>query len=236
MRELYAPYDRSMTAHERWLDAMWPRVGRHLPRPPAKVVDLGCGAGGGYVPMLRAGGYDAIGIDPEAPDEPWYVRSTFEAADVPRPVDAIVASTSLHHVEKPSEVIDRIAAALTSRGTLVVIEWRWEKFDTKTAEWCFQRLGSDEEAGWLHRRRDEWAASSEDWPTFIRGWANRERVHRGEELVRLLDERFERRHLDYGPYFFSDLAGTTEADEQAAIDARVVEPTRIDYIGTRSPT
>lgn len=213
---------------------MWPRVRRHLPRPPAKVIDLGCGAGGGYVPMLRAGGYDAIGIDPEAPDEPHYVRSTFEAADVPRPVDGIVASTSLHHVEKPSQVIDRIAAALTSGGTLVVIEWAWERFDRKTAQWCFERLGSSEEAGWLHRERDEWAASGEDWPTFIRNWAGRERLHRGEDLVQLLDGRFERRLLERGPYFFSDLADTTQADEQAAIDTGAVAATRIDYVGTRS--
>jgi len=36
-----------------------------------------------------------------------------------------------------------------------------------------------------------------------------------------------------GPYFFPDLACTTEADEQAAIDGGHIRPTRIDYVGTR---
>ena len=44
-------------------------------------------------------------------------------------------------------------------------------------------------------------------------------------LLRLLDERFERQLLTHGPYFFSDLVDTTEADEQAAIDAAVTTVT-----------
>jgi len=38
------------------------------------VVDIGCGPLGGFVPMLRAKGYDAVGIDPRAPEEPHYRR------------------------------------------------------------------------------------------------------------------------------------------------------------------
>jgi len=52
-------------------------------------------------------------------------------------------------------------------------------------------------------------------------------------LVRLLDERLERRLLTRGPYFFADLAGATEDDEQTAIDAGHIHATRIDYVGTR---
>jgi SAM-dependent methyltransferase len=216
----------------RWIAAMWPRVHDRLPEPPARIIDLGCGAAGGFVPKLLVAGYDAIGIDPEAPDGRHYLRTTFESADVPEPVDAIVASTSLHHVENPSAVIDRIAPTLIRRGTVVVIEWASEKFDTKTAEWCFDRLATEEDDGWLHRIRHAWLASGADWPIFIHDWAREEGLHRGEELVRLLDERFERRLLADGPYFFADLTDTTEAEEQAAIDAGLVTPTRIDYVGT----
>ena len=219
-----------MTPGERWLQAMWPRVRGQLPEPPARVIDLGCGSLGGFVPMLRADGHDAIGIDPQAPDEPYYIRSEFENADPSRPVDAVVASTSLHHVASPAEVIDRIASVLTSGGTIVVIEWSWERFDEKTASWCFDRLGPDGDV-WLHRLRDDWAVSRQDWQAFVRDWATSEGVHRGDELVRLLDERLERRLLADGAYFFPDLADTSETDEQAAIDAGLVQATRIDYVG-----
>jgi hypothetical protein len=39
--------------------------------------------------------------------------------------------------------------------------------------------------------------------------------------------------LGYGPYFFADLAATSEADEQAAIDADLIRANRIQYAGRR---
>ena len=53
---------------ERWLSATWPFVREHLPVLPARVVELGCGPLGGFVPRMRPLGYDAVGVDPEAPD------------------------------------------------------------------------------------------------------------------------------------------------------------------------
>jgi hypothetical protein len=35
---------------ERWLDTQWALVRGRLPSPPARVVDLGCGPLGGFVP------------------------------------------------------------------------------------------------------------------------------------------------------------------------------------------
>src|ERR1051326_2739752 len=221
-----------MTAGERWLATLWPLVRARLPAPPARVIELGCGPHGGFVPMLRADGYDPVGIDPKAPEQPGYQRIEFERAELPSDVNAVVASTSLHHVADPADVIDRIAGALTSGGTVVIVEWAWESFDEETAAWCFERLPADGEEGWLHRRRDEWLASGRDWPSYLRDWAERDGVHPSELLLRLLDERFERQLLTRGPYLFADLAGTAEAEEQAAMAAELLQPTRIDYVGT----
>jgi SAM-dependent methyltransferase len=182
---------------------------------------------------LRASGYDAIGIDPQAPTGADYQRVEFESALLPEQLEAVVASTSLHHVADPARVIDRITTALTRGGRLVVVEWAWEEFDGETADWCFTRLGPDDEAGWLHHRRDEWLASGLQWPKYLRDWAERERLHRGDELVRLLNERLRREFLERGPYFFPDLADTTAAEEQAVIDAGVIKATRIDWAGSR---
>jgi SAM-dependent methyltransferase len=194
---------------------------------------MGCGSAGGFVPILRANGYEAIGIDPAAPAGPHYQQTEFERAELPEQLETIVASTSLHHVSDPAAVIDRMADALAPRGRLVVVEWAWEVFDRRTADWCFARLGPDEESGWLHRRREEWQTSGLQWRNYLRGWAEREGLHRGTELVRLLDERFERTLLENGPFFFPELAETTAVDEQAAIDAGEIEATRINWVGTR---
>jgi SAM-dependent methyltransferase len=221
-----------MTPGERWLDTLWPLVHSRLPAPPARVLDLGCGPLGGFVPFLHANSYQATGVDPNAPDTPDYHRVEFEHLEPPQRVDAAIASTSLHHVADPAAVIDRLVTTLGDDGTLVVVEWAWERFDEATAHWCFQRLGQDDE-NWLHRLRDEWTSSGQEWQSFLSGWANGDGLHRGEKLLQLLDEQFERRHLAFGPYFFPDLADTTDAEEQAAIGARLIQATRIDWVGER---
>ena len=125
------------------------------------------------------------------------------------------------------------AGALPGGGRVVIVEWAWEKFDRRTADWCFARLGPDQDESWLLRRRDDWTASGRQWSDFIRDWAGREGIHRADELVRLLDERLEREHLGSGPYLFPDLADTTDSDEEAAIAAGEIAATRIDWVGTR---
>jgi SAM-dependent methyltransferase len=196
------------------------------------VIELGCGPLGGLVPILRSCGYQAVGIDPDAPDDTAYRRIEFERAETFRDLDAAIASRSLHHVGEPAEVMNRVASSLANDGTFVVIEWAWEQFDEATAAWCFQRLDLHAEAGWLHRRRDEWAASAQPWPAYLSGWARKERLHEAWALLDLLDEHFHRVHLARGPCFFPDLAETTAEDEQDAISAGRIQATRVDYVGT----
>lgn len=136
-----------LVAHdEGWLAAGWPFVLDRMPAAPAAVLEIGCGPQGGFVPALRAAGYAATGVDPEAPAGPWYSAEKFERHARAGPFDAIVAGTSAP---------------------------------------C-RRPGRGAGPG-----------------------------------------------AEYGPYFFADLAGTSEADEQAAIDSGQIQANRIRYTGRR---
>jgi hypothetical protein len=184
--------------------------------------------------MLRDAGYDATGIDPEAPGGPGYRQVEFERSGVREPAGAILACTSLHHVADLDQVLDLAQATLIPGGAVVVVEWAWERFDEATAAWCFDRLASPEEdAGWLSSRLAEWRASGRPWDAYCRSWAEGEGLHRGHDIMRELQARFDTRELRYGPYFFPDLAGISEADEQTAIDAGQIQATRIQYAGRR---
>jgi SAM-dependent methyltransferase len=216
-------------AAERWLEATWPVVHALLPAPPARVLELGCGPLGGFVPRLRESGYDAVGVDPNAPEEAGYHRVRFEEAELPEGADALVASASLHHVVDPAGVLDMVAAALAPGGAVVVVEWAWEDLDEATAEWGFGRLGPEE--GWLRRRQQGWLESGQPWSAYFQGWAQEEGLHPAGTLLALLDERFERRELARGPYLFADLAETSPEDEQRAIDAGEIRATRVVYAG-----
>jgi SAM-dependent methyltransferase len=221
-----------MESKQLWLEAMWPRVRLWLPAPPAVVLELGCGSVGGFVPALEGDGYEALGIDPDAPEGPRYRRVEFERSELPAAVDAVVASVSLHHVADAGEVLDRVAGALKPGGTVVVIEWDWESFDEASARWGFERLDWEtEDKGWLHRGYEHWQASGLPWDAYLRGWADGHGLHSARALVEGLDERFERVTCERGAYLFPELAGTSEADELDAIAAGRITALRVDWVG-----
>jgi SAM-dependent methyltransferase len=223
-----------VTPDEQWLAAVWPFVRSWLPGPPAVVLEIGCGPLGGFVPMLRPAGYQATGVDPEAPDGPWYQRAEFERYEAPKPAQAVLACTSLHHVGNVGEVLDLAGSALAAGGRLLVVEWARERFDEATARWCFQRLPAPlGDPGWLQQRCDSWRDSGLSWDSYCRAWAEEEGLHAGQEIVHELDARFDRQLLTYGPYFFPDLADVSENEEQAAIDAREIQANRINYVCRR---
>jgi SAM-dependent methyltransferase len=224
----------AVTDKERWLAALWPFVRGWLPTAPARVAEIGCGPLGGFVPRLEQAGYEATGIDPEAPPGPSYRQATFEDYDLGSPVDAIVACTSLHHVADLGEVLDRMHAALVPGGVAVIVEWARERFDEATARWCFARLPAPgDDPGWLRHRLTEWRESGLSWDACLRAWTEAEGLHAGADILNGLDVRFARAALGYGPYFFPDLAGTSKADEQAAIDRGLIQANGIQYAGRR---
>lgn len=223
-----------MAERERWLEAVWPFVRGWLPAAPARVVEIGCGSMGGFVPRLEQAGYEATGIDPEAPPGPSYRQAEVEHCDIPGPIDAIVASLSLHHVADLGEVLDLMQTALVPGGVAVVVEWARERFDEATARWCFDRLPEPgDDPGWLHEQQAGWRESGQPWEDWLRSWAQAEKLHTGQDILNRLDARFDRETLGFGPYFFADLAATSEADEQAAINAGLIQANRIQYTGRR---
>jgi SAM-dependent methyltransferase len=221
---------------EVWLRSTSSFVRSHLPPAPARVLELGCGDRGGHVPALHSAGYDMVGVDPRAPDGPAYQRGPFEEYDADRPMDAVVASLSLHHVADVGAVLDRVHDLLVSGGTLVVVEWAREHFDEATSHWCFRRLppADADGGGWLHRRRAEWAESGLPWQPFCRNWGESHGLHPAAAIRRELDTRFAMTHASWGPYYFPQLAATDEAAEQAAIDAGQIRACCLRYTGRRA--
>src|SRR5215472_51609 len=197
---------------------MWPFVRESLPAAPARVVEIGCGPLGGFVPGLRSAGYQATGVDPEAPLGDWYRQVEFERSGLSEPADAIIACTSLHHVADLAQVLDLIEASLAPGGAAVIVEWAREQFDEDTARWCFERVpeapgppDSAESAGhdnWLAQQRTRWRASRQPWDAYIRSWADSEGLHTGQVILDGLYARFGSAPAAFGPYFFADLTGT----------------------------
>jgi SAM-dependent methyltransferase len=226
-----------MAPDDRWLAAVWPFVRGRLPPAPAGVLEVGCGPLGGFVPALLDAGYQAVGVDPEAPEGPDYRRTEVEQFDPPWPVDCVVASLSLHHVADLDAALDRLRDLLAPGGVLVVVEWAWERFDEATARWGFARLAPPApgaEPGWLDRHRQRWAASGRSWDGYLRDWATGEGLHASGDILRGLRTRFAHEHAADAPYLFAELAETSEIEEQAAIDAGQIRAIGIRYTARRT--
>jgi SAM-dependent methyltransferase len=203
-----------VTPRERWLAVTWPFVLAQLRPAPATVLEIGCGPAGGFVPDLLRAGYRATGIDPEAPEGPNYHRVEFESDHLDAQVDAVVACTSLHHVADLDLVLDKVAAALSPGGTLVVVEWGWELMDERTAQWGFARLPDvepDGHPGWLQGARTRWLESGLPWTEFCTQWATEHGMHTGREVF--------------------ELADTTDQMEQAAAEAGEIQACGSRYVG-----
>jgi SAM-dependent methyltransferase len=221
---------------ERWLAAAWPFVRDHAPPPPATAVEIGCGPLGGFVPMLRSAGYDAIGVDSEAPEGPDYHRTAIEEFTPSAPVDLVVASRSLHHVVDLDDIADRMVGMLAPGGTVIVLEWAWERFDDATAQWCFERLApAGDDPNWLHRRRESWLESGKPWDAYLGEWAADDGLHPGEAVLAALQARLRTATAYRGAYYFPGLAGVTEDDELAAIASGRIQGNGLRFVSQVTP-
>jgi SAM-dependent methyltransferase len=125
-------------------------VERWLPEPPVRVLDVGCGSGES-THRLRELGHEATGVDPGAPEEPGFSRSTLESFRDPDPFDAAIAIRSLHHLSDLHAGVEALARSLAEGAPLILFEFVVESVDDTAREWLRARsLSEPIEKGHVH--------------------------------------------------------------------------------------
>lgn len=201
----------------------------HLPEPPARLLDVGCGQGE-LTTALSVAGYDVLGIDPLAPHHDLFRRITLEDVDDPEgSYDGVAAARSLHPIRDLDHALDRIAGLLRPGGVLVVDEIGWDLIDEATLDWLYGQRRALAAAGHgsappsLEALRAEWDADH----LGIHGYA---------ALRAALDARFEERAFTWAPFLHRLVGGVaTEVLEQALIDAGAIQALGFRYAGVVRP-
>lgn len=200
----------------------------HLPAPPVRVLDVGCGQGE-LTTALSVAGYDVLGIDPLAPTGVRFRRLKLEDIEETESFAAIVASYSLHHIRDLDPGLDKIAGLLLSGGVLVVDEFAWDRLDETTLDWLYGQRRVLAAAG-----HGEAPASHDE---LRREWeAEHLGLHGFAALREGLDAHFEEREFEWVPYLHRTLASVaTEVLEQALIDSSAIQALGFRYAGVVRP-
>jgi SAM-dependent methyltransferase len=228
---------------DRWQQRVEEFVLAQIGDSPTRVLEVGCGEGELALALARAG-HSVTAIDPRAPEGPIFRRVGIEEFSDPSRFDHVVASLSLHHVEDLGVAVGNIANLLRMGGSLVVVEFAWDRIDEATAEWALERLpvaSLSEKHSWLGRRCQEWARGGPGGEraraeSYFAEWAGEEGFHNSRRIRDKLGSRFVERFFEWVSYLYPDLGeDTVEADESAAIEARTINATGFRYVGATTP-
>jgi SAM-dependent methyltransferase len=198
-------------------------VEAHLPPKPARVLEVGCGQGG-LARAIAELGYRVSAIDPNAPEGAIFEAVSLEEFADTAPFDAVVAILALHHITDLSEALGHIERLLRPGGALILREHAWDRIDERTAAWYLERRTAGDRAApagleaWLA----EWDAGHAD----LHGYA---------ALRQELDARFTERFFAWTPYLYGELSAVSEHEEQASIDAGVIQALGFCYVGELAP-
>ena len=211
---------------------------------PTRVLEVGCGEGELTLALARAG-HSVIAIDPRAPEGPIFRRARIEEFSDPSRFDHVVAILSLHHVEDLGVALGNIADLLRTGGSLVVVEFAWDRIDEATARWARERLPAaspSERPSWLERccggrargGEGECHDHGDHAEAHFAEWAGKESLHDSRQVRAELERYFVERFFEWVPYLYPDLGdGVSEANESAAIESGTINATAFRYVGIR---
>lgn len=181
----------------------------HLPPPPSRILEVGCGRGE-LARALDAAGYEVLAVDPRAPEGTIFRQLTLEELDDPGPFDAAIAGRVLHHVHPLQPAIEKLARLAP---LLILDEFAWERLDRPTQEWYEGQLRMLAERGFKPSGPpdlDHWREEHAD-------------LHPSDAVREAVGARFEERVLEWRAYLYRWLEGAPSEDaEQTLIAAGAI--------------
>ena len=204
---------------------------RHLPSAPARILEVGCGAGELALQLKRLG-HQIVPIDSsvEAAEQAKELGVEVTIARWPqfedRPFDAVLFTRSLHHIHPLREAVEQAHRLLKPSGLVVVEDFAYEEAVLSTIEWFYGVLSLLETCGKLSLENDSFAKTLLTSKGSFEVWRNRhdEDVNLASSMAIVLKEWFEPLAEASATYLYRYLCPLLEdGDDGYVIVRRVLE-------------
>ena len=206
-------------------------VQAHVPPPPARILEVGCGAGALAIRLQRLR-YEVIAVD-SAEDAVARARKRgldARQADWPhfsdRPFDVVLFTRSLHHIPALSPAVARARALLKPSGMVLVEDFARHAVEPLAAEWLIEMLAVLRAADLLVRDPEGLLDRILEYPDPMDAWraAHDHDLHSAEAMRDGLRAHFSAVEEEIVPYLYRYVCGRLEETERGYhIAVRVLE-------------
>lgn len=209
----------------------------HIPRPNARILEVGCGHGH-VAAALRGAGHDVVAIDTdgEAVKAARYKGVDARVGDFPSSdlageerFDVILFTRSLHHIHELDGACVTAFTLLANGGSILVEDWSWNTIDERAAAWIYGMMGVGHAAGIVPD--DLWPQNDNPLATWLD--AHRGHIHEVKAMREAMQKAAARsQHTvaieeEPAPYVYRYFAGYTaqddDGDEHSANGAALTE-------------
>lgn len=195
-----------------------------LPPPPATALEVGAGTGD-FARELIDDGYDVTPIDPVATDDMLVRALTLEEFNENEQYDVVVASRSLHHIHDLEAAVSKIHGFLDDDGYVILNGFGWDRLDEPTGRWLYSQLREQESQATGGRDEESFSEWFDHWR------AEHADLHRSDEMLDALRDRFTERYFAECPYLVEEYVN--EDPEIVHAERRLITDSTIQAAGFR---
>jgi ubiquinone/menaquinone biosynthesis C-methylase UbiE len=218
---------------------------RHLPTPPARVLEVGAGDGAVAV-ALADRGYAATALDlpggePRTHAGVEWIEADFLHYEPGRPFDAVLFTRSLHHMQPIERALDRAREALAPEGLLIAEEFAFDRVNVHTARWLYDLESVLVAAGIVAPAPPEHEAERRPLARWRLEHQHDPPLASGHDMLAAVRERFELKAVEEAPYLYRYLGERMSAEPTAdrvletvfELEARLIRERDIAAAGLR---
>jgi 2-polyprenyl-3-methyl-5-hydroxy-6-metoxy-1,4-benzoquinol methylase len=202
-----------------------------VPPPPARVLEVGCGAGALAMRLVRLG-YAVVALDSA---EDAVARARKRGLDARRadwpvftdaPFDIVLFTRSLHHIPALTAAVARAKELLNPNGRVLVEDFARHAIQPLGAEWLHQILAVLHAADLLERDPDGLLDRMLQHRDAMDAWwaAHDHDLHSAEAMLEALHAHFPAVEVESAPYLYRYACARLEESERGyRIAARILE-------------